>query len=254
MRRRLLVSFLALAAATGMAADRLVKLPTRPGVTVSYWMMERPGATATLVLLPGGEGGIAYKGGMPRSINFLVRSRELFAAQGFNVAVLGRPSDHSDMDLAFRASPEHVEDLRIVSERLKSRYGQPVWLVGTSRGTVSAAAAAAALDPSIVAGIVLTSSITYVKSELAVPNLPLAGIRVPMLVMHHKRDACRPCDPREAPQIIERAVNAPRKELMIVDGGSGAHGDPCEPMHWHGYIGMEGEAVKSIADWVRASS
>ena len=249
-----LAAFALAFAATFASADALVGIPTRPGVKVSWWMMERSGATATLILLPGGEGGIAFKGGEPRSINFLVRTRDLFAAQGFNVAVVGKPSDHADMDLAFRASSDGIEDLRIVAERLKRQYKVPVWLVGTSRGTVSAAAAAAALDPSIVAGIVLTSSVTYSKNFPAVPTLPLANVRVPVLVMHHTRDACKSCDPRDAPLIVERLVNAPRKELMIVDGGGGAHGDPCEPMHYHGYIGMEAEAVQKITDWIKANS
>ena len=240
-------------AATLASADSLVAMPTRPGVKVGWWMMERPGAAATLVLLPGGAGGIAFKDGEPRSTNFLVRTRDLFAAQGFNVAVLGKPSDHDDMDLAFRASAEAIEDLRVVATRLKREYKVPVWLVGTSRGTVSAAAAAAALDPSIVAGIVLTSSITYSKNYPAVPTLPLANVKVPVLVMHHKRDACKSCDPRDAPAIVERLVSSPRKELMIVDGGGGAHGDPCEPMHYHGYIGMEADAVQRIADWIRST-
>lgn len=108
MRR--IAAFVTALAATLACADGLVGMPTRPGVKVGWWMMERPGATATLVLLPGGEGGIAYKGGEPRSINFLVRTRDLFAAHGFNVAVLGKPSDHDDMDLAFRASPEGIGD------------------------------------------------------------------------------------------------------------------------------------------------
>jgi hypothetical protein len=25
----------------------------------------------------------------------------------------------------------------------------------------------------------------------------------------------------------------------------------CEPMHYHGYIGMEAEAVKMISDWIK---
>ena len=249
------IAILALAfAATLASADGLVGMPTRPGVKVGWWMMERPGASATVVLLPGGEGGIGLKGGEPRSNNFLVRTRELFAAQGFNVAVVGKPSDHDDMDLAFRASPEGIEDLRVVATRLKREYKVPVWLVGTSRGTVSAAAAAAALDPSIVSGVVLTSSVTRSKNYPAVPTLPLANVRVPVLVMHHKRDACKSCDPREAPMIVERLVNAPVKELMIVDGGGGARGDPCEAMHYHGYVGMEAEAVQKIADWIKANN
>lgn len=246
------IFFVALFSTLASAADGLVSVDTRPGVRVGYWLMVRPGATATLMLLPGGEGSIGYvKGQEPRSKNFLVRSRELFAAQGFNVAVVGRPSDKDDMDLTFRAGREHVEDLRIIAERLKRELRVPVWLVGTSRGTVSAAAAAAVLDPETVAGIVLTSSVTYSKFQPAVPALPLMDVRVPVLVMHHKRDACRDCDPREAHLITERLTGAPVKKLLLVDGGGNPSGPVCEPMHYHGYIGMEEEAVKQIAAFVK---
>jgi hypothetical protein len=243
---------LLLVSAAASAADRLVMADTRPGVRVGYWMMERPNASATLMLLPGGAGGIGMKDGVPTSANFLVRSRDLFAGEGFNVAVVGRPNDRDDLDLAFRASGDHIEDLRVIAERLRKEHGKPVWLVGTSRGTVSAAAGAAALDPSVVAGIVLSSSVTYVRNGPAVPVLPLGDIRVPVLVIHHKRDACKSCDPRETKLIVDRLTAAPVKRLMLVDGGGGAHGDPCEPMHYHGYIGMESEAVKAIAEWIRA--
>lgn len=46
------------------AEDRLVKIDTRPGVSVSFWYMKRPDASATVVLLPGGAGGAV---GTPRS-------------------------------------------------------------------------------------------------------------------------------------------------------------------------------------------
>jgi len=246
---------LAAFAACAAAADRLVFVDTRPGVRVGYWLMERPGATVTVMLLPGGEGGIgAVKGEAPRSKNFLVRSRDLFALQGFNVAVIGRPSDHDDMTLDFRASREHVEDLRVIAEKLRQELGRPVWLVGTSRGTVSAAAAGASLEPSLVAGIVLTSSITGQASGPSVASLPLANIRVPVLVMHHQRDACRLCDPRDAHFIVDGLANAPVKKLLLVDGGGWPSGPACEPMHYHGYIGMEEEAVKAIAQFISASS
>jgi hypothetical protein len=251
--RRLIALLLALPA-IAFAADRLVSVDTRPGVRVGYWLMERPGATATVVLLPGGEGAIGYKGGVPTSRNFLVRSRDLFADAGFNVAVVGKPTDKDDMDLAFRAGRAHVEDLRVIAEKLRAQFGKPVWLVGTSRGTVSAAAAAAVLDPSTVAGIVLTSSVTYSKFQPAVPSLPLMDVRVPVLVMHHKRDACRDCDPREAHLITERLTGAPVKKLLLVDGGGEPSGPVCEPMHYHGFIGMEAEAVQHIVDFIRAPS
>ena len=252
---RLLVAFLAFAALSAAAEDRLVFTDTRPGVRVGYWLMERPGATATVMLLPGGEGSIGVvKGQEPRSKNFLVRTRDMFAAAGFNVAVVGRPSDQEDMTLAFRASRDGIEDLRVIAEKLRAQLGKPVWLVGTSRGSVSAAAAGAALDPPTIAGIVLTSSVTYSRSQPAVPTLPLMDVRVPVLVMHHKRDACKDCDPREAHMITDRLTGAPVKKLLLVDGGGDPSGPVCEPMHYHGFIGMEAQAVKTITDWIRAPS
>jgi len=250
--RRLLFALIAFAALGSAAEDRLVFTDTRPGVRVGYWLMVRPGATATVLLLPGGEGNIgAVKGQEPRSKNFLVRTRDLFAAEGFNVAVIGRPSDKEDMDLAFRASRDGIEDLRVIAETLRAKLGKPVWLVGTSRGSVSAAAAGAALDPPAIAGVVMTSSVTYSRAGPAVPTLPLMDVRVPALVMHHKRDACKDCDPREAHMITDRLTGAPVKKLLLVDGGGDPSGPVCEPMHYHGYIGMEAQAVKMIADWIK---
>ena len=239
-----------LAAGVACAGDGLVRIDTRPGVKVGYWMMERPKASAVLVLLPGGEGGIGLKDGALRSTNFLVRERDRFAAAGFDVAIVGKPSDRDDLDLAFRAGPEHVEDLRRVVEELRTRYRKPVWLVGTSRGTVSAAAAAIALGDAI-AGVVLTSSITAPNVAQAVENLPLAKIRVPVLVVHHRKDACRDTPAREAARIVDGLTQAPAKKLLLMDGGSGARGGYCQPLHWHGFIGMEQETVDAIADFIR---
>lgn len=249
---RTFLLLLLLACAPALGADRLVQVDTRPGVKLGYWWMERPGATATVVLLPGGEGVIGMRGGVPASTNFLVRTRDGFAAAGFNVAIVGRPSDRTTQEVAWRTSDEHLADLRAVVEKLKRDAKVPVWLVGTSRGTISAAAAAIAFEPAMLGGVVLTSSITDGGARsTAVPEMALARIRVPMLVMHHARDACLSCPARRAPEIVERLTSAPVKKLMVVDGGEGAHGDPCEPMHWHGFIGMEKEAVGLIAAWIR---
>jgi hypothetical protein len=182
-----------------------------------------------------------------------VRSRDDFAAAGFNVAIVGRPTDREDLDMSFRAGPEHVEDLRRVARKLKSDYGVPVWLVGTSRGTISAAAAAIGFEKDLIAGIVLTSSITAPTrvNPVTVQTLALDKVEVPVLVMHHRLDACRSCEPRRAGEIVDALRKAPVKKLLLVEGGGGERGDPCEAMHWHGYIGMEREAVDAIVGWIR---
>jgi pimeloyl-ACP methyl ester carboxylesterase len=247
---RLAIALLALASLPVSAADRLVAIDTRPGVRVAYWLMERPDAKATVVLLPGGEGGIGMKGGVPTSENFLVRSRDFFAAAGYNVAVVGKPSDRQDLDIYFRSGADHAVDLRRVVEKLRKDFGKPVWLVGTSLGTISAATAAIAMGPDEIAGAVLTSSRTSGRA-VNVQNLALGEIRVPVLVVHHRDDACPSCDPREAPRIVAALKNSPVKKLLILTGGGGASGPPCEALHYHGYIGMEKEAVETITAWMK---
>lgn len=243
---------LVLALGAGIAqADELITLSTRSGVMVSYWYMPRAGATATLVLLPGGAGGMGLRDGRPQSGNFLVRSRDLFAAAGFHVAIVGRPSDVADMDTTFRSSAAHVEDLRRVVADLRARADVPLWLVGTSRGSVSAAAAAIAIGPPQLAGVVLSSSITSFKVPGAVPTQRLGDVQVPVLVLHHPKDACPVCAPHEVHWILSGLTRAPVKKLIWADGGDGARGDPCEPFHWHGYVGMEAQAVQWITSWVR---
>jgi hypothetical protein len=240
-----------LLAPAASAADGLITVPSRAGVTVSYWYMPRAGANATLVLLPGGAGGMGLRDGRPQSGNFLVRSRDLFAAEGFNLAIVGRPSDVADMETGFRASAAHIEDMRRVIDDVRSRAGVPVWLIGTSRGTVSAAAAAIAIGPPAIAGVVLTSSITAYKLKGAVPTQSLGDVRVPVLVLHHEKDACPSCAPHEVRLILSGLTQAPVKKLIWARDGEGVRGDPCEAFHWHGYVGMEPQAVQWITQWIR---
>jgi pimeloyl-ACP methyl ester carboxylesterase len=253
---RILLSLFLGASAHAFAIDRLANVETRAGVTVEYWRMHRDGASATLILLPGGGGSLnvsSKKGGSgaPANENFLVRTRELFADAGFHVLIMGKPSDKAEMEAEFRASAEHVDDIRALAELARKEFGKPVWLVATSSGTISAAAAAAALPPGTFAGMVLSSSVTNGNNTVPVPSLDLPKVAIPVLVMHHQKDECRITRPDRAARIVERLKNAPVKKLVLLDGGSGAHGNACEPMHWHGYVGMEKEAVATITGFVR---
>jgi hypothetical protein len=55
-----------LVVAPAHAADgRLIPVDSRPGVTVSYYCMERPVAKGALILLPEGKRGIGMKDGAP---------------------------------------------------------------------------------------------------------------------------------------------------------------------------------------------
>ena len=158
---------LALLAAAGAAgAEDIVILPTRGGITQSYLLSSPPAgkARAVALLFPGGAGKVDLERESARALldrgNFLVRSRRLFAGHGITAAVLDAPSDQSlGMEDHFRLRSAHAEDIGRVVADVKSRFpGLPVYLVGTSRGTVSAASAGKHLG-SAVAGVVLTSTV-----------------------------------------------------------------------------------------------
>jgi hypothetical protein len=241
----------ALAWGSGAHAQGAVsRVPTRQGVVTTLFWETAPDAKATVLLFPGGAGGFGkVEGGRATGGNFLVRAAPYFLANGFNVAIFGRPSD---MELGWteRTGPAHMADIAKVLEAVKEKSGLPVWLVGTSRGTVSATAAAIRLRDPAIAGLVLTASAVRSSTPGAVPGQDLPAISVPVLVYHHARDACGHCPPGDTPAILAGLTQAPVKKLMVVDGGADPQGDVCAGQHWHGFIGMERAAVGDITRWM----
>lgn len=237
------------------ASGALITLETRPGVESSYWWMPRSNARATLLLLAGGHGGMGLREGVPQSQNFLIRSRETFASAGFHVALMGNPSDHRALTPEFRASAEHAQDLRATLQDLARRSALPVWLVGTSQGTISAAAGALALGPQAVAGVVLSSSISMPQPGGSVPDLALERITVPVLVYQHAQDACRITPASGARRLLPRLTQSPRTHYWEVTGGGPPHNfgsEACGAQHYHGFLGMEAQAVADITGWIAA--
>ena len=251
--KRWMLALLAVAVSLpATSAETMLKLDTRSGVTVPVYYIKQAGAKATVVLLPGGSGGLGVlEDGKPGSRNFLVRSRELFAQAGLNVAVMGRASDKEDLDYPDRIASEHVDDIRKLVEYLKKDSGLPVWLVGTSRGTVSATAAAIAFGNDRLAGIVLTASVVSPRKIGAVPTQDLAAIRIPVLVVHHAKDSCKICSPHEVPAILQGLKNAPVKKMLMVNEGGEPMGNPCEALHYHGFVGAESTTVGQMTDWIK---
>lgn len=242
---------LALAALfTQPVVAEIVRLDVRPGVKLPIHYVKRDGAKATLILIPGGVGGLGkLEGNEPTSPNFLVRSRKHFAEAGFNVAIMGRPRDQDDMTYELRIGTDHLADIRKIIDFVKADTGLPVWLVGTSRGSVSATAAAIAFPQDLLAGIVLSSSVVRNKPG-ALPDQKLANIRVPVLLIHHRQDACPICRPEDLPRVLDALKGAPVKKLVMMEGGGPTQGAACDALHHHGFIGIEREAVQAITDWL----
>jgi dienelactone hydrolase len=242
------------AGCSAMGDEEQVRLPTRPGVTQPFWVMMPPGKpVASVILFTGGNGVI---GDAPRRAkNFLIRSRDKFAAARLLVAWVDVPTDHQEGIHGFRSTAEHAQDIAAVIAYLRQKASVPVWLVGTSMGTISAANVAARLKTGGPDGLVLTSSIV-VAGRGAAPidaSVDVDQITISTLFVHNREDACMLCPFAAVPPLVARFTHTPRKELIAVSGGSPPLSDPCEALSRHGYIGIEDEVVGKIAAWIKSA-
>lgn len=233
-------------------AEDIITLPTRSGVTQSYLLSapEAGAAKAAAILFPGGPGKTDLERETARKAldrgNFLVRTRRLIAGQAVAAAVMDAPSDHPNgMQDQFRLSDAHAEDIGKVVADLKKRYpGTPVFLVGTSRGTISAASAGKRLGREID-GVVLTSTLFLAsRTQPGLSDFDYASIPAPVLFVHHVDDGCNVTPYSSASRLADRFP------LISVSGGLPPQSKPCEAMSQHGYLGKEAETVDAMTKWI----
>jgi pimeloyl-ACP methyl ester carboxylesterase len=233
-------------------AEDIVTLATRGGVTQPY-LLSAPAAgkaLAVAILFPGGLGKTdldreAGRASLDRG-NFLVRTLRQFSALGIAAVVMDAPSDQPNgMEDEFRLGEAHSEDIAKVVADLKKRFpGLPVFLVGTSRGTISAAAAGNRLGKA-VDGVALTSSLFLAASRRpGLSQFDFSAISSPLLFVHHVNDGCTYTPYASAKRLSDRYP------LVSVSGGAPPQSKPCEAMSEHGFLGREAETVGAIAKWM----
>jgi hypothetical protein len=232
---------------------------SRPGVTQPFILVEPDEApAASVILFPGGDGVVGFKGPgpYPRGGNFLVRNRQAFAAHGLLVAVIEAPSDHARGLGLFRLAEAHARDVAAVIDALRQRAPVPVWVIGTSKGTVSAVNAAVRLTTGGPDGLVITSSVTRTTrgATQTVDDAGLRDVRIPTLVVAHVQDACVGTPGTDAEALAGR-VRAARKQLLLFEGGAGGGSGEyaCGPFSAHGYYGIDDAVVKAIVEWIKAT-
>lgn len=249
---------LAPAAVFGQPKAELVTLPVREGVTQTYLLVADPATPVEQVVLlfSGGAGNVRLR---PASLrpefaergNFLVRTRSLWAEGGFASAVVDVPSDRAELGLddAFRSSRVHAEDIAKVIADLKQRFPKaPLTLIGTSRGTVSAASVARQL-PGQFERVVLTSSVfTASRVGAGLSGFDYASIKGPLLFVHHAEDGCA-----QTPYFSAKRLAA-TYPLITVNGGRPAESGPCDPLAAHGFFGKEAETVDAVKNWIRGQT
>ena len=241
-------------AATALAAgyEAIEIVPTRPDVTVRLLVIKGNSKPSTaLLMFPGADGTKQFgekDGRFWVGNNFLLRSARDLAAAGYIVAAVDTPSDQSSgMSDSFRTSSAHAKDIRKVIRYLKEKHRMTsLYLVGTSRGTLSAAYLAAVLDEPALEGTILTS--VYPPSGYSA--FDLTDIDDPVLIIHHLYDECRTTPVQGAFELKQRLTESPRVDIVVVTGGSVAASSPCNALSNHGFYGMEKPVTQVMKDWI----
>jgi hypothetical protein len=267
--------------ASGETAS-IVTISTPRGAEEAFILIKPDHPVASVILFVGGNGLLRLRRTPPPAVdpsafvagNFLVRSREAFAAHDFVVAIIDAPSDRQEgMSLPFLVSEDHAIDIGAIVEHLKRETHLPVWLVGTSGGSWSAALGAIKAshggnENTSIDGLVLTSTVTRIPegSKMArtlpafaaehpkgVMSMKLSEVRVPTLVMSHRDDGCLYTPAVDAPVLAKRLSRSTKVEIAAMTGGDPPKSDPCEAYAAHGYFGVENQAVDRIARFIKAN-
>lgn len=241
----------------------LQTVSTPRGAKQSFILIKPEKPVAAVILFAGGHGGLGLSG--PASMawgagNFLVRTHTQFAAQNFLVAVADAPSDQAGgMNAIFRMSGDHAGDIGAIAAYLKAQSNLPVWLVGTSMGTFSAARGA--IDGKNIDGLILTSTITRANPNWKIANshadgvasMALGQVKVPTLVVAHKQDACDITPASDVPKLTRKLAGTKKVEVALLEGGSPPQSAPCDAKSQHGFLGIEGQAISRIAAFIKAN-
>jgi dienelactone hydrolase len=249
------------------SSEFLAEVESRHGVKQKYIIIKPDQPSAAVILFEGAHGGLDMyatfsKPGLKWGANgFLARTRQSFAKQGFVVTLIDSPPDKKKMDAIWRMGPEHAEDILSVIKAIKTEYNVPIWVVGMSMGTFSAANAAIRLS-SEVDGLVLISSITrspkkweiYPSHPKGIINMSYDKLLTPALIVSHKEDGCVLSPAEDAPTLKGALKNSQKVEVLSFTGGKKAESKPCESLSAHGFYGIEEKVVSSIADFIKTNS
>ena len=220
------------------AEERVLRIESRPGV--SEVMVLTPGKLANEVANElANEMGSEPVAGQGSAKNVVI-----VLEGGSGQIRIGKTSDRPVMDQQWRDSNEHMADIAAAVTVVQQRFpGAKVWLLGLSNGSWSAAHAGAALQDKL-AGVILMS-----VAQGAFATRGFAGIRIPVLVVQHRRDACLPYSNIEA--------QARWHTLITVDDARlprpGARRE-CSGSAAHSFRGSEVAVMAAVAEWINTGT
>ncbi len=233
------------------ATERVAQLSLSSGKRerVLYVALHSP--RATIVMLPGGTGniGLTHNGNVRRDDNFVVRTRDMWASKGYAV-VIPDTIDRANLR-GLRSSSSYALVVEALVRFAHAQASAPVFLLGTSQGSIAAANGAAHAPPGTLGGVVLTESVSRLGgSHETVFDADLQDIRIPVLVVANHNDRCDVAPPQDAPEIAAAMSRSPDVRVVEVNGGTGASSNACGSLTPHGYYGIEMRVVGTINDWI----
>lgn len=240
-----------------------VTMETRKGVTQKFALITAEDPVANVLLFAGGNGVLNLKKSLrvtshftsEQRYNFLVRSKDQFIYRGLNAVLVDAPSDHlgiNGMQRGFRNSARHVKDVEAIIDFVRQRTDLPVWLVGTSRGTESAAYVAIHSREQ-VDGVILTSPISVSnRNGTRIGSYDLEKIQVPVQILFHEKDGCNTTPPSGVRSIARSLANATKVEVKGFNGGGPAVMGPCTGRSEHGFLYIESSVIESMAAFIKA--
>jgi hypothetical protein len=231
--------------------EQVFDLPLSDGdhQRILYAAPSRP--RATIVMLPGGAGevGVERDGDIRHDDNFVVRTRAQWTAKGYAVLI---PDTIDRANLrGLRSSPPYA---RLIDGLVRFAHAQmqgPVFLLGTSEGSIAAMNGAAHDEPGAIAGVVLTESVSRmgVSGETVFSADP-QDVTVPALVVANRDDACDVAPPEDAPRIAAAMSHSSDVRILPVAGGITKSRKACGSLTPHGYYGIEAPVIDQISQWM----
>jgi len=259
MRAVILALLLIATALPAWAAESMLTLTPRPGVTLRV-LVDRPAApVGSIVLMAGGDGvlDLDARGNIGSGLreNHLVRTRAAYVKAGYAVFVPDIASDQRGTR-GYRFTTDYANDLAAVIAEAR-KVAPPVAIVGTSRGALPVVAVFAkqsAVRPDaavISSGALMGSDGGGSASSLG----DLGRINVPVLLLRHRLDACRLTPPADADRFKALLTGSAKVDVVTLDGGGprGTTADPCGASHYHGFYGIDDQAVAATVQWLRAN-
>lgn len=142
------------------SVERLLNIPVLDGVQQRVLLVVPSHPKATIIMLPGGAGdvGLSRDGAISHGDNFVVRTRSLWVAKGYAV-LIPDTINHANLR-GMRHSPRYGQIVDRLIWLAHKEVAAPVFLLGTSQGTIAAMNGAAHAQPGSLAGVILTESVS----------------------------------------------------------------------------------------------